>query len=61
MDRFSVTLKDARLRNDFHAAIRGAGAFRLFKRQLTEYNLWIFLYSQCFSVPLEDFLVLEGQ
>ena len=40
MDRFSVTLKDARLRNDFHAAIRGAGAFRLFKRLLTEYNLW---------------------
>jgi hypothetical protein len=40
MDRFSETLKDARLRNDFHGGIRGAGAFRLFKRLLTEYNLW---------------------
>jgi hypothetical protein len=40
MDRFSETLKDAPLRNDFHGAIRGAGAFRLFKRLLTEYNLW---------------------
>src|SRR5260221_10827510 len=40
MDRFSETLKDARLRNDFHDGIRGAGAFRLFNRLLTEYNLW---------------------
>jgi hypothetical protein len=40
MDRFSETLKDTRLRNDFHGGIRGAGAFRLFKRLLTEYNLW---------------------
>jgi hypothetical protein len=40
LDRFSETLKDARLRNDFHGGIRGAGAFRLFKRLLTEYNLW---------------------
>jgi hypothetical protein len=40
MDRFSETLKDAQLRNDFHGGIRGAGAFRLFKRLLTEYNLW---------------------
>jgi predicted nucleotidyltransferase len=40
MDRFSESLKDARLRNDFHGAIRGAGAFRLFKRLLSEYNLW---------------------
>jgi hypothetical protein len=40
MDRFSETLKDARMRNDFHGGIRGAGAFRLFKRLLTEYNLW---------------------
>jgi hypothetical protein len=40
MDRFSETLKDARLRNDFRGGIRGAGAFRLFKRLLTEYNLW---------------------
>ena len=39
MDRFSETLKDARLRNDFHDGIRGAGAFRLFKRLLAEYNL----------------------
>jgi hypothetical protein len=34
MDRFSESLRDARLRNDFH------GAFRLFKRLLSEYNLW---------------------
>jgi hypothetical protein len=40
MDRFSETLKDERSRNDFHGGIRGAGAFRLFKRLLTEYNLW---------------------
>ena len=40
MDRFSETLKDSRLRNDFHDGFRGAGAFRLFKRLLTEYNLW---------------------
>ncbi|MGB7434879.1 MAG: hypothetical protein WBR26_10305 [Candidatus Acidiferrum sp.] len=40
MDRFSESLKMARLRNDLHAAIRGAGAFRLFKNLLTEYNLW---------------------
>jgi Uncharacterised protein family (UPF0158) len=40
MDRFAESLKVVRLRNDFHAAIRGAGAFRLFKHLLTEYNLW---------------------
>ncbi len=40
MDRFSETLKDTQKRNDFRGAIRGAGAFRLFKRLLTEYNLW---------------------
>src|SRR5271169_2601996 len=40
MDRFSETLKDAQLRKDFHGGIRGEGAFRLFKRLLTEYNLW---------------------
>ncbi len=40
MDRFSETLKDAQMRNDFHGGIRGAGAFRLFKHLLTEYNLW---------------------
>lgn len=40
MDRFSETLKNARMRNDFHTGIRGAGAFRLFKHLLTEYNLW---------------------
>lgn len=40
MDRFSQSLKDARLRNDFRGAIRGAGAFRLFKRLLSEHNLW---------------------
>jgi hypothetical protein len=40
MDRFSESLNVARLRNDLHAAIRGAGAFRLFKHLLTEYNLW---------------------
>jgi hypothetical protein len=36
MDRFSESQKVARLRNDLHAAIRGAGAFRLFKHLLTE-------------------------
>jgi hypothetical protein len=40
MDRFSETLRDARVRNDLHSGIRGAGAFRLFKHLLTEYNLW---------------------
>jgi hypothetical protein len=40
MDRFSMTLRDAQMRNDFHGGIRGAGAFRLFKRLLTEYDLW---------------------
>ena len=40
MDRFSVTLRDAQMRNDFHGGIRGAGAFRFFKHLLTEYNLW---------------------
>jgi hypothetical protein len=40
MDRFSESLRDARLRNDFRDAIRGACAFRLFKRLLGEYNLW---------------------
>jgi hypothetical protein len=40
MDRFSETLKDGWLRNDFHDGIRGARAFRLFKCLLTEYNLW---------------------
>jgi hypothetical protein len=40
MDRFSLTLTDAQLRNEFHGSIRGAGAFRLFKHLLSEYNLW---------------------
>jgi hypothetical protein len=40
MDRFSMTMRDAQMRNDFHGGIRGAGAFRLFKHLLTEYNLW---------------------
>jgi hypothetical protein len=40
MDRFSETLRDAQMRKDFHGGIRGEGAFRLFKRLLTEYNLW---------------------
>ena len=40
MDRFSMTLRDGRMRNDFHGGIRGAGAFRLFKHLLTEYDLW---------------------
>jgi len=40
MDRFSITLRDAQMRNDFHGGIRGAGAFRLFKHLLTEYDLW---------------------
>ena len=40
MERFSMTLRDAQLRNNFHDGIRGAGAFRLFKHLLTEYDLW---------------------
>jgi len=40
MDRFSLTLRDAQMRNDFHGGIRGAGAFRIFKHLLNEYNLW---------------------
>jgi hypothetical protein len=40
MDRYSMTLRDAQMRNDFHGGIRGAGAFRLFKHLLTEYDLW---------------------
>jgi hypothetical protein len=40
MDRFAAYLKNARLRSDFRGAIRGAGAFRVFKRLLSEYNLW---------------------
>jgi hypothetical protein len=40
MDRFSETLKNRQMRNDFHGGIHGAGAFRLFKHLLTEYNLW---------------------
>jgi|SRR5215472_2480646 len=40
MDRFCETLRDEKVRNDFHGGIRGAGAFRLFKHLLTEYNLW---------------------
>jgi hypothetical protein len=40
MDRFSQSLRNTHLRNDFHGAIYGAGAFRLFKRLLAEYNLW---------------------
>jgi Uncharacterised protein family (UPF0158) len=40
MDRFSTTLRDPQMRNDFHGGIRGAGAFRLFKHLLTEYDLW---------------------
>src|SRR5258708_4121145 len=40
MDRFSQSLRNTHLRNDFHGAIHGAGAFRLFKRLLAEYNLW---------------------
>lgn len=40
MDCFAESLREARLRSDFRGAIRGAGAFRLFKRLLAEYNLW---------------------
>lgn len=40
MDRFSRRLRDAQMRNDFLGGIRGAGAFRLFKHLLTEYDLW---------------------
>ncbi len=41
MDRFSKTLKDAQMRNDFHGGIRGVGASSSIQKQLlTEYNLW---------------------
>jgi hypothetical protein len=40
MDRFSATLEDMQVRNDFRNGIHGAGAFRMFKHLLTEYNLW---------------------
>jgi hypothetical protein len=40
MDRFSQTLKDEHLRDELRGGIRGAGAFRMFKRLLTEYDLW---------------------
>jgi len=40
MDRFSQTLDDADVRNDLRGGIRGAGAFRMFKRLLSEYDLW---------------------
>jgi uncharacterized protein UPF0158 len=40
MDRFSETLQNTQMRNDFRSGIRGAGAFRLFKRLLDEYSLW---------------------
>jgi Uncharacterised protein family (UPF0158) len=40
MDRFSETLEDVQMRDDFRSGIRGIGAFRLFKRLLTEYNSW---------------------
>jgi hypothetical protein len=40
MDRFTNTLRDDPLRNDFRSGIRGAGAFRVFKRMLSEHNLW---------------------
>jgi len=40
MDRFAESLREPRLRSDFRGAIRGAGAFRLFKYLLAEYNLW---------------------
>jgi len=40
MDRFAESLREPRLRSDFRGVICGAGAFRLFKRLLAEYNLW---------------------
>lgn len=40
MDRFSMSLRDGQMRNDFNGGTRGAGAFRLFKHLLTEYDLW---------------------
>jgi hypothetical protein len=40
MDRFSLSIEDAPTREDLHRSIRGAGAFRMFKRLLDEYDLW---------------------
>jgi Uncharacterised protein family (UPF0158) len=40
MERFSETLQNPPIREDFRGGIHGEGAFRLFKRLLDEYNLW---------------------
>jgi len=40
MDRFCYTIQNAHIRDDLHSGIRGAGAFRMFKRLLSEYKLW---------------------
>src|SRR3974377_861096 len=38
--RFSETLQNPQLRDDFMAAIHGAGAFRNFKRLVDMHNVW---------------------
>lgn len=40
MDRFSDSIEDESVGDDLHWAIRGSGAFRMFKRLLHEYALW---------------------
>ncbi|MGA8870278.1 MAG: UPF0158 family protein [Candidatus Acidiferrales bacterium] len=40
MERFSETLQNEQIRKDFRGGVHGAGAFRLFKRLLDEYDLW---------------------
>ena len=40
MDRFSQSIENARVRDDLRSGIHGAGAFRMFKRLLDEYDLW---------------------
>ena len=40
MDRFALSIRDEAISADFRNGIRGAGAFRMFKRLLSEYGLW---------------------
>ncbi|MGH9447150.1 MAG: UPF0158 family protein [Terriglobia bacterium] len=40
MDGFALSIDDRRISDDLYDGIRGAGAFRMFKRLLNEYGLW---------------------
>lgn len=39
MDRFTLTLRDARIRDELRSAIRGSGAFRAFKTLIRRHDL----------------------